>query len=284
MAKKNTNMNQTTGSTVERYEIDTLDWSKGSTHNKATLLTAVENTIETVLIKSEGLASKLAQALYIMDTEKLYEEVGFTSTAKWAMENYGLSKASVSESLKVYGRFGTRKGIASEYSSYAYSALIKMAPYTNEELSLMEINPDMSRREIVERISEYKDIKKRLPLLDEDDRSTVEQKKTISGIKEVLSEIDKANAPEPQPEESAKHEEERENFAKEVAEKMDNISHEISESESESESESDSDDSETYRFTRDEIKHELEQVRDLWDENPETAKGILNRMIEAIVE
>lgn len=182
--------NVNTGSAVEPlYAVDLIDWKVGG-YTKESLLQACTGTIETVLIKQEGLASKLAQTLYIVDKEELYKTAGNTSTAKWAEEHFGMKKSTVSEAIKVYSRFGTRRGIADKYSKYNFSSLIKMASLSDDELKFIGVNPSMSRAQIVAKIKDYKELQQELPKLSDNDRSAVEQAKTLEDAEKEYNKIE----------------------------------------------------------------------------------------------
>lgn len=217
--------NGTNGSTVELYGIDVIDWKNPEQNNKESLLKTCRETIDTVLYKQEGLASKLGQALYIMQKEELYKEEGYTSTAKWAESEYGLSKSSVSEALKVYSRFGTRYGIADKYRPYNYSCLIKMAGFTDEELDFMGINPAMSRAQIVTATKEKKQLEDKLKNLSDEERSTVEQSATLKEAQEAYDRaMDSHEKAKPASEEELQAAKEaREEAEKKIIEKMDAI-------------------------------------------------------------
>lgn len=186
---------QSNSSAVEPlYAIDLIDWTNPANHDKGKLIDVCTGTIETVLMKQEGLASKLAQTLYIFDREKLYEETDYSSTAKWAEGEFGMSKSTVSESLKVFGRFGTRHGIADRYAKYNFSSLIKMASFEDKELDFMGIEPSMSRAQIVARIKDFKDLQKELPKLSDSERSAVEQKETLKEAEDEFNRIEQEKA------------------------------------------------------------------------------------------
>lgn len=137
--------------------------------------------------KAEGLAQTIAANLYIVSQKKLYQLEEYSTVHEWAMETFGIAKGTVSDAINTFARFGdgvTGK-LQDKYSAYNYSTLMKLKKYSDEELEKMEINPEMSRSQVMKAIEEYKN---RLALTDKLPRLSEEWTKTYSEFAGIVAE------------------------------------------------------------------------------------------------
>lgn len=108
-----------------------------------------KNHINAYVKQTEGLAAKVAVELYKVSKHKYYEIDGYKGVGEFAESRYGLSKGSVSQAVKVIGRFGTEKGIVDKWKDYTWTTLVTLAKYNdNEILNEMQISADMSRSQV----------------------------------------------------------------------------------------------------------------------------------------
>lgn len=107
----------------------------------------------------ENSALKVAQLLFYMESNRLYEVDGYKSTADYAGQNFGINKSTVSRYINIVERFGREledkkyrfngmRCIKEEYKKFSWSKLAIMAGIEDKAL-LDKCKPDMSYRDIL---------------------------------------------------------------------------------------------------------------------------------------
>lgn len=152
----NIEMNGNTNSSADEQKAALHDILNGEvvdiTVAEERLYSSVCSTIEDCQRRAEGLVATIATQLYIVEKNRLYRLEDCKSTAKWAEQKYGIAKSTVSEALKVMGRFGTVYGIADKWKEYKFASLVQMAKLSEKEIEDSGISPSDSRAVIKEKI------------------------------------------------------------------------------------------------------------------------------------
>jgi len=170
---------------VDATSVDVIDF----TAEDESILGQCKRTIETCQKLHDGLASKVAQMLFIVSKRELYKIDGYSGIGAWAENEYGLAKSTVSEAIKVYERFGTQKGIAAKYSDFAYSTLIQIKGLTDEEIEFCAITPDMTRSKVKDVVKELKSMNNLIESMDDGEtKDALESAKTLEEAKTIRAE------------------------------------------------------------------------------------------------
>lgn len=131
--------------------------------SKEDALKRCEDMLKECIRQQEGLSMTMASTLFEVEKKSLWKLTSYTSTAKWAEGQVGLSKQSVSEILGVMKAFAdpvTYK-IVDKLEGFAYSKLVKMKSLSTLQIELAEITPEMTRDVIVQRIKDFKEFRAR---------------------------------------------------------------------------------------------------------------------------
>ena len=121
------------------------------------MLDEVKRNITVIQDKYDGLAQLIAGQLYLASENKLFELEGYTGIGKWAEETFNISSGTASDAIGVFKRFGNREDMLSidpKYSAFNFSSLISMKKLTDEQIKLLKITPDMTRKEIKAKVSQ----------------------------------------------------------------------------------------------------------------------------------
>lgn len=137
--------------------------------------------------QAEGLAQTIAGNLYIVAQKKLYQLEDYSTVHEWAMDTFGIAKGTVSDAINTFARFGdgVTGRLQDKYSAYNYSTLMKLKKYSDEELERMEINPEMSRSQVMKAIEAYKE---RVALADKLPKLSEEWTKTYAEFASIIAE------------------------------------------------------------------------------------------------
>lgn len=151
------------------------DFSEAELYNAIT----ITNEILNVQASHNNLIQRNAYLLWAVESTKAYRIFGYKNTATYAKNVLGImSKGSVSDAISTYQRFGETTGVIDaknpdagqlreKYRDFNFSTLMKMKKLTDDQIEAIGINPQMSRREVVEAIqtaldADYKAHKKEL--------------------------------------------------------------------------------------------------------------------------
>lgn len=121
------------------------------------MLDEVKRNITIIQDKADGLTQLIAGQLYLASENKLYELEGYTGLGKWAEETFNISSGTASDAVGVFKRFGNKDDMLSideKYSAYNFSSLISMKKLTDEQIALLKITPNMSRKDIKARVGQ----------------------------------------------------------------------------------------------------------------------------------
>lgn len=121
-------------------------------------LDAAESAIRKAQRTAEGLAQTIAGQLYIINKFELHKARGYKGIGEYAGETFGISKATCSEAISVFERFGDKKTmhkIDKKYEMYSFSVLNKMKKLTDEEIERIGLTPEMIRSDVVAAIDEF---------------------------------------------------------------------------------------------------------------------------------
>ena len=125
-----------------------VTWTDADNEMLKTCKAGIENCQK----QADGIAQRVAGYLFTVDKHSLYEIEDFTGVGKWAEHHFGIKKSTTSEAIKVFKRFGSEKDgnakIIDKYSEYAFTALVALAPYSDETIEREKINPQMTRSAI----------------------------------------------------------------------------------------------------------------------------------------
>lgn len=156
-AKKNT-----TTATVDSKKVvaEIENMSVFSQSDKDTFARCISN-IEVAQRQSEGLAETIACNLFIINKKELYKLEDYDTIHKFAMEKFGISKGTVSDSINTFERFGdgVTGRLQDKYSKCNFSTLMKLKKFTDEEIETMGVTPEMPRSQVLKEIEAYKENK-----------------------------------------------------------------------------------------------------------------------------
>ena len=116
-------------------------------HNKA-ILSAIKSCNKDI--------EKIAFNLYWIYQEKAYKAMGHVSIMDYAREYFDIEKSTTYNYISIVERFGARdkdgnltlKGFGSDYKDYSYSKLLLLSSIQEDDINYLDINPDMSVRDI----------------------------------------------------------------------------------------------------------------------------------------
>lgn len=180
-AKKNT-----TTATVDNKKVvaEIENMSVFSQSDKDTFARCISN-IEVAQRQSEGLAETIACNLFIINKKELYKLEDYDTIHKFAMEKFGISKGTVSDSINTFERFGdgATGRVQGKYSKYNFSTLMKLKKFTDEEIETMGVTPEMPRSQVLKEIEAYKENK---ALIDKTPQLRKDWQETYAALCEVM--------------------------------------------------------------------------------------------------
>lgn len=172
--------------------------------------------IKKIGVQYSGLAASLAFHLAYIESKKYHTTVKdasgnyYKSIGKFAEDNWGLKKATVSEAISTFNRFGDMATgeIKPEYKRYNFTALIKMRQYCDEDIKACVLVPEaMSVSRIVDKLAKFsseKEEKKEImskwngyiSVMSEEDKKAMakELKKEVGSPEPVITDLDIAEA------------------------------------------------------------------------------------------
>lgn len=120
---------------------------------------ACEMNILDAQSRAEGLAEIVASNLYIVSQNKLYMLDDYKNVHEWAMDKFGISKGTVSDSINTFARFGdgTTGKLLEKWQDYAFSTLMRIKKYSDEEIAEMGIDATMTRAQVISAIDAHKE-------------------------------------------------------------------------------------------------------------------------------
>lgn len=114
-------------------------------------VTAIAMAQDAVDMSAETIAKYLYRVkrkkLYMLDAAGGYSEKSFL---QWAVDTFGFSKGTVSDSVNTYERFANADGSALQltYQGYKFSTLMRMKKLETEDIQLLGITEEMTRSEV----------------------------------------------------------------------------------------------------------------------------------------
>lgn len=196
MARTNKNETKATATTttmlVTMKDLEGLD---GFSEASKKLYVGVVNAIEDIEVKKEGLASRLAGLLYMMDKKQLYKVGGFKNTAEYAKVMHGLtSKGTVSDAITTFDRFGDKSTItdpedpnfgqiSEKYRNFAFSSLTAMKKLSDKAIEDMGITEGMTRKDI------RKLIDGALSLVDKQEKEQKEHAEALKAYNNAIQDV-----------------------------------------------------------------------------------------------
>lgn len=125
------------------YGVKLVPDGRGEFYNSclANMRKAVTNVANNML--------KIAYILHEMEEHAYYLDGGYDSTARFAKEEFGISKSTCSKYIGIIDYFGTD-------SPYSASQMMEMLPYLRQGGSIEDFNPKMSVRAIRDAVKDLK--------------------------------------------------------------------------------------------------------------------------------
>ena len=114
------------------------------------------NQISSSMKSLESNYLKLALALAVAQSERLYEVGGFQNVYDFAKDKYGLSRGVVYKYIGLVSVFGLT---AESKPVYSLSQMLELLPYVRSGGSLAPFSPDMTVKQIRSKVRELSSVK-----------------------------------------------------------------------------------------------------------------------------
>lgn len=99
----------------------------------------------------------VAANLYLIYKDKLFMLADYKNIYDYSKSEFGMARGTTGDLINIIKRFGNKETgkLLPEYKDYNFSQLNAMRKLDDDAIKLLEFNPEMSRDEIKEIISEF---------------------------------------------------------------------------------------------------------------------------------
>lgn len=115
------------------------------------------DSIKKEYTKVDKVYLSVAANLYLIYKDKLFMLADYKNIYDYSKTEFGMARGTTGDLINIIKRFGNKETgkLLPEYKDYNFSQLNAMRKLGDDEIKLLEFNPDMSRDEIKEIISEF---------------------------------------------------------------------------------------------------------------------------------